>query len=245
MDTIQTTSVEATPPADPDSTNETVSAPVVRTGLNRGQGLWLTHAERVIANAYNDVELAAALQARGYPPAKLLNGLAILAAARAAMVARQTALADQLVVQSEMNAQLQSARVEYANFRIVARSVLASPDATAALLLDDRIAMGAWRFVNMAHVTYQTVLERPAYLELLEPAGYTPEIIQSLDAGLDGLMQVVDAHRSARANIVGATDRRNAALKQAASWYHRFRNVARVAVRSRPDLATRLGIHPL
>lgn len=245
MDTLQTSSVEATTPAGTNSTNGAGNAAGQRTHLNQGQGSWLTNAEQILANAQNDTELAARLQARGYTAAKVAQGSALVADARRSVNARQTAQAEYELAKTALAAQHGLARRKYANFRVIARNTLASADATAALLLDDTPPYNLRRFIHMAHVTYQTALERPAYVAALTEAGYAQADIEALDAEIDALAAAEDALRSARAQAKQATQHRNQVAKNASQWFKRFRNIARVALRDRPDLAARLGVAPL
>lgn len=243
MDTFHINAVEATDPAG--VTNSTTAEPQPRARINQNQGDWLTHAEQFLANARSDSEIVAYLQLRGYNAAKLAQGQALVAASRSAVNVRQNALAEQKLAKDTLTFKHAVARREYSNFRIIARSILSTEDAAAALLLDERQVTGVRRFIHMAHITYQTTLERPAYIEALALAGYTQEDIRALDDQIDELADAFDAHRNARAQLHQTRLRRDDAIKQATQWVMRFRNVARVAVRERPDLAARLGIRPL
>ena len=249
MDNLQTLTVEATPPAETNESNDPNDTVTTRrprqARTNIALGVWIAQAEQVIVNAQNDTELNAFMLARGYTPAKYAEGTALLAAASSALNARQNALAEQKIARDDVTALHEAARREHSSFRIVTRSILQGDDVTASLLLDGRQEHSIWGFIHMAHLTYRTALERPDYVEALVQAGYTTEHIRELDAQIDVLAQAAETHRHKRADLRHATLQRDERTGEAWLWYNRFRSIARVAVRGHPELAARLNVTPL
>lgn len=220
-------------------------APRPRSLLNARQSMRVTTAAQALASAQENAELAALMARFGYSPEKIAQGIALQASARQAFALRQQSIAAHKQTRAalyELNARVRRA---YANFRVVARAAMRSAEMDQALLLEMEPPTDLRKFVTMAHATYQTAQNTSAYLDVLALLNYTETELQQLDAQVTELEQALTAHQNALAHVRASKVARDRAVMRLDAWMIRFRAIARVALRDRPDLAGLVGVSPL
>ena len=243
MEQQNTLSVAATDPAE--STNDS-EADTTRTRsrspLNQTQGMRVTFVSQMLTTIENNPEISALLAPFGYNEITLAQGAALQETARNSFTARQQALASQKQARIAFYTLHGQARRAYANFRMLARATLDTEQADSALLLNMQPPRDVSKFITMAHATYRTVLETPAFLTAMEPVGYTAADIEELDTQITALEQAETAHRNALSHIHATKLRRDEAVMKMDAWMTRFRAIARIALRDRPELAKMLDV---
>jgi hypothetical protein len=197
---------------------------------------------QMLTLAQSDQELAALLAGRGYDAARLAEGLALQDAAQAAFTGRQRAAAEQTAATAALVAADAAARRAYNDFRITARAVFPAPAASQALGLAGAASEDLQKFLTAARTSYDVALNTAAYLTELARFGYAQAALEAARGLLDALAAADAAQEAAKAAALQATRQRDAAVADLDAWLRRFRTVAKIAVRGRPDLGVRLGL---
>jgi hypothetical protein len=193
--------------------------------------------------AQEHAELAARLGPRGYGAATLAQGAALCDAAQAGFNARNAALAEQQAALSTLQAAEGAARGGFGDFRAIARALFQrDADALIGLRVKGRVPADREQFLTTAHAAYDAGLGNAEWGARLAPHGYDQAALQAEQAKLAALAQAAVKHETARAAAQRATTERDAAGQALDSWWNKFRAVARVALRERPDLLRALGM---
>jgi hypothetical protein len=96
------------------------------------------------------------------------------------------------------------------------------------------------KFITAAKGSYETAMGNPAYLSELAEYGFPQAKIESARGLLESLVSADNAQEAAKGAAARATKDRDDAVAELDAWMSQFRGIAKVATRSRPDLATKL-----
>ena len=193
--------------------------------------------------AQSTPELSELLAARGYAAAALTAGLDLCAAAESAFGLRQQAMADQTQAAAAARAADRSARSGYDDFRKIARAVFKTdPAARQSLGIDARAPGDRETFQSVAGAAYTRALASTSTLAALAPHGFTQAALEAERVKLAALTTAGAAHDAAQAAATRATADRDAAAKALSDWWGKFRAVAKVALKARPELLGQLGL---
>jgi hypothetical protein len=202
----------------------------------------ITVALEILNIVQMDSELAALLAGRGYDAAKMAEGLSKQQAAQSAFSARQQAIAAQREATAKVTEAWAKAQQAYSDFRDTARGIFKDPTAQGALGLTGKVLRDQEKFITQAKSGYEAALATPGYLSELAKYGFPESAIRSAQASLDALLTADAAQEAAKAAATRATQTRDEAMADLDAWLSQFRAIAKVATRSRPDLAKKLGI---
>jgi hypothetical protein len=197
---------------------------------------------QMLTLAQSDSELATLLAGRGYDAARLAEGQALQSAAQAAFTGRQRAAADQTAATAALVAADAAARRAYNDFRVTARAIFPEPAASQALGLAGAASDDLHKFLTAARASYDVALNTAAYLTELARFGYPQTTLQAARGLLDDLAAADTSQETAKAAAMQATRQRDEAVAALAAWLRRFRTVAKIATRGRPDLGLKLGL---
>jgi hypothetical protein len=192
--------------------------------------------------AREDQELSALLSTKGYDAVKIAEGFSLLQAAYSAFIARQQALGAQKQATAKVREAEKAARLAYKDFRDTARSIFRDTSARTALGVNDAMPKEVETFMTIAGTSYAAALADPQYLAELARYGFPQTAIESARTVLLALAAANDAQELAKATATNATRQRDAAISALEQWLLQFKGIARVATRSRPDLACKLGL---
>jgi hypothetical protein len=188
-------------------------------------------------NSLADPEIQALLAARSYTAEKLAEGQALLTSARAAISTQEAALGSQRVA-TEALVPLRTQAVDaYQALAKIARAIT-SPGFLAGLGLKGRMPVSIAGFLAAAGILFDNATLLPD----LAAYGYTAAELTAERAKITAYASANILHEAAK----GAT--RQAAIEQAAAllalheWMARYRKIARVALRRKPQLLEKLGI---
>jgi hypothetical protein len=190
----------------------------------------------------DDSQLAAMMAARGYDAAKLSEGVALQEAAQTAFSARQQAIGAQKGASDKRYETENRARETYREFRATARTIFKDDATLSALGLAAKIPFDTQKFAAAAAAGYRTALGTPDSLAELGKYGFGKPMIESGLAAIEEMIAADNAHEAAKAEAVRATKHRDATSAALKAWMSQFRGMAKIATRSRPDLAKKLGI---
>jgi hypothetical protein len=202
--------------------------------------------ELILTNLAAEPEIAAIMQAHGFPQERVDAGLTLVRAARAKHQARQAELGNRFQATAAFEQAFAAASKTYADFRETARahfkSASASPDAWQTLGLAGRTPRGTQGFISAAYATYDNALASLEIIAALTPYGYTGEKIMQARAAVAAAEAANQAQERAKGAAVGTTAGQDQAFEQAKAWMSAFKRIARRALQGRSDLLTKLGM---
>jgi hypothetical protein len=201
----------------------------------------ITEIGQRIQAAQSNAELAALLAGRGYDAEALQAGLNLQAAAQAAFTTRQTALGAKGLASAAHSGAYLTAYQMYADFRETARAVFTASGDRSTLSINGPIPKDNQKFITLARASYSAAQHDP-YKTTLAKYGYPAAgLAAALDA-LNAYTTAIQSHTDGQGDAKKATADRNAAYTALVTWDKQFRKIAKVAVRTRPDLAKKLNL---
>ena len=206
----------------------------------------ITGFELTLTNVSAETEIAALMQARGFPKERLDEGLTLVRAVRAAQQARQAVLGDQKQATAVFTDAFAAANSAYADFRETARAhfkdAKTSPSAWQKLGLAGSAPRDTQSFINTAYATFDNALANQEIAAALTPYGYTGEKITQARAAVAAAEAANQAQERAKGAALGTTAEQDQAYEQAKDWMNAFKRIARRALQGRPDLLAKLGM---
>jgi len=206
----------------------------------------ITGFELTLTNLSAEPEIAALMQARGFPKERIDEGLTLVRAARGCQQARQAELGNQKQATAAFTQAFAAANSAYADFRETARAHFknanTSPSAWQALGLAGSMPRDTQSFISAAYATFDNALANPEIVAALTPYGYTGEKITQARAAVAAAADANQAQERAKGAAVGTTAEQDQAYEQAKDWMNAFKRIARRALQGRPDLLTKLGM---
>lgn len=201
----------------------------------------ITEAEQVINTAKTDPEIAPLVAARGYDAETLAEGAALRAAAQSAFNQRQQALGDQRDASNAMDQAEKASRELYADFRETARALYGAGADQTKLGLKGNVPADLQKFITTARASYTAGQAEP-YAAKLAKHGFKPETLAAALKGLDQLKDANETHRKASGDAIKATKTRDRAHDDLMAWMGRFKRIAKVALRRKPELRSKLKL---
>lgn len=202
-------------------------------------------AEIAITGLGSDPEIISALEAFGYNEAKRISGADLLARANSILFAVQEARAAQLAATQAVKDAEKLARTAYADLATVARTVLKGNHAAlAALNLDKGPApKGTATFLLAADKLFAGALSaQNSTKDVLAGVGYNTAKIESEQAKITALHSANQAQEQAKGTAQNLTPEQHSTLAELDSYVSQLRKLARIALRSKPQLLEKLGI---
>lgn len=184
-------------------------------------------------------EILALLAPRSYDAAKLSAGLALQTAAQNAFTLRQTAIGDETKANQAVATARLAARAAYDDFRETVRAAYKGRSERQALGVVGALPPDTEKLLTQARASYAAAAQAP-YGAALSPLGYDAAGLAAARATADALQTARAAQERAQGAAVAATDARNAAVKALREWMQVLQRLAKVALRTRPDLLGRL-----
>jgi hypothetical protein len=201
----------------------------------------ITESAELIGTIRADAEIAAIMGERGYSVERLDEGSALQAAAQSAFNTRQTALAEQKQATANLQAKETEARRTYQDFRETARAIFTTDAERVYLGLKGEVKKDLEKFITQARASYDGAKAAP-YITKLASYGFPLTSITAAIAGLDQLEAANTAQNQAIGAAKGGTSSRIKAVEGLAAWVSQLRKIAKVALRSRPDLLAKLKL---
>lgn len=206
----------------------------------------ITGFELTLTNVSAEPEIAALMQARGFPKERVDEGLALVRAARAGQQTRQAELGNQKQATAAFTEAFAAARSAYADFRETARAhfknAKASPAAWQALGLTGLMPQDTDGFIDTAYATFDNALANPEIVAALTPYGYNSEKITQARATVAAAAGANQVQERAKGAALRTTAVQDQAYEQAKAWMSVFKRIARRALQGRPDLLAKLGM---
>lgn len=196
-----------------------------------------------IETVRDDAEAAALLAGRGYPAARLADGLAVYAAALAAYGGRDAASGARSDAGDSLDAADDDARTRLSDLRATLRA-LYDGDTGALTTLGvtrSRLAGDRDTFLSESRVTLAAVRKAP-YAAAAAGAGQDAKTLDAATDAIAALTTAAQGHGTADGSEEASTSARDAAYAAAQAWTKRFRRFVRLAVKEHPTVAARIGL---
>lgn len=169
------------------------------------------------------------------------KGAALRLAAQNAYNQRQQALGDQRDASETAEKAEKETRQFYADFREIARVVFSGSADQTKLGLKGNVPADLQKFITTARASY-TAGQADAYSSELGKHGFKPEVLTAALNGLEQLKETNEAHRKAGGDALKATTVRNQAHDDLMVWMGKFKRIAKVALRGKPELQSKLNL---
>jgi hypothetical protein len=202
----------------------------------------LSAASLAINNTLGDKELQALVATYGYPAAKIVQGQELYNAAADAVNKQNVAAGIQRQATLQARTAEQSARANYQALAEVARAVFARDPATRAILgLKGTTPVNTVAFKAVADQLFDNALNIAAIGSALAQYGYDRERLTHDRAAIVAFGRADQAQVAAMGAAQQATRDQQAALAALKAWLSQYLRIARVALRTKPELYAKLG----
>jgi len=202
----------------------------------------LNAARVAINNTLADSEIHAMVAIYGYTNTKVLEGQQLYNAAIAAVNAQNAAAGTQRQATAQAAAAEQQARATYQALAQVARAVFARDAAKrTALGLVGNTPQSTTAFMAAARTLFDNAIAMPAIQQELINYGYSAARIAQERTVIAALEQAHQAQVAAIGAAQQATREQHAALIALNQWVAQYLKIAKIALRSKPELIEKIG----
>ncbi len=203
----------------------------------------LNLANVAVSNALSDPQIGKYLSEYGYKTPKLSEGKTRYEAADVSVKLQVAALGEKKEASARQDAAEKRARTAYQDLSQVAKAVFKrDPESLAALGLDHSMPKPLPLFLTMAAALFDNASHTEAIANRLAEFGYPLQKLSEERGKVAELSAAVAAHESASGASQQATFEQNRALDALEFWMSAFVKVAKVALRTQPQLLEKLGI---
>ena len=197
----------------------------------------LNAAQLALRNTVCDEELLAQVALYGYPMERINAGLALQAAAVRAVNARHVAAGAQQQATAALEQAEAGARDAYRSLAQVARAV-GDKAARTTLGLTGPDPVGTADFLGAAY----TLVDNAGTLTALADYGYDKACLSAERQRIVDYDRANQVQEAAKAAVQQAAQEQEAALAALDEWVRQYLNIAKVALRGRPQLLEKLGV---
>lgn len=216
-----------------------VKKPAPRNNQDQIQTNYAGEVERQIGAILQNAETLALVTARGYDTVKLGVGQAKIGAFQAKVNTKQLTLGDLQKAASENKNAFATAKSKVTDLRESVRIAYPKDKAVQqAFGLTDRVPQDQEKFLSYARVGAETA-KQAAYAPALQGVGFDSVAYES----------TIEAFARARATLTVAEQRakeataeRDSVFQELKDWTQPFRRAVKLALKTRPDLLTPLGL---
>ena len=194
-------------------------------------------------NAATDPEVSPLLAAYGFDTNRFAKERALLQTASDEVTRQVNATGEYRAATARAGAALVVGIEAYQSLAQVARAAFAGDRATLSSLgLDKRMSRTSSLFTTQALALFDNAAGNKVIADQVATYGYTAEKLTSERNKILALIEAVRVQESAKGAAQQATAQQNAAMKALDSEMSALRRVAKVALKSQPQLLEKLGI---
>ena len=240
METITTNTSDTLPAtvAEPDS-----SPHQKRNNADQNQKITadIAFASSFCTALESDPEIPSLLQPRLQVGQELAEGKRLTQNLRLAYTQRQQCMGREDDALTEVKRLHVQVKTDFADFREVCRSRIATAGGRTALGLDSPVAQDRGKLGTQAHATY-TAAKDPTLQGILSTCGYATPILEGLLSDSAELETAQVRSQQAQGAAERATTERNQAHQDLTEWLLNTKRIIRRTLRERPDLLHKLGM---
>ena len=213
------------------------------TRPHQSQAARLVAAETAIGNTLKNETITQQLAAFGYDEAMLAEGQALLETARAAVFHQEACTGKASLASADEKYTRSLAWDAYQELNKILRAIYqAEPQYLIGMELVGNTPTATAAFIKRGRVLFDNVMKDEAVLATLARYKFDAERLQASSERIEAFVKANEAHELASADRQVATKTQDDAMAILWDWYGRFRKIARVALRTNPELLENLGI---
>lgn len=228
--------------SDPASPSALATTPKLKRSVqNQAIQNYIGEAETFLLTISSDAVIQPAMNAHGYDAAELTLGNSLLQNAANAFGVRLTGIAGKTAKHEALQTNEDSARADYAAFRLVARAVFPSQPDRVALGLTGNVPHDLQKFVTLAHTSYLNSA-KPQWTEKMTKRGYGPARLTTLNNAITALSGTDSETAIAEGAAAEDTKARNNAYLALKDWIKEAHGVARGVFRGDTAALTKVKL---
>jgi hypothetical protein len=203
----------------------------------------LNAAQVAINNTLTDTEIQSLVAAYGYTAAKMNEGKQLYDLAFNGVNAQIAAAGAQRDKTANTNAAQTTAQQAYQDLSQVARAAFGKDKTRlAALGLTGAMPKTTSGFITAAYALFDNALKVEDIQKLLATYGYDPAKLHTERAKIAAFESANQAQEAAKGAAHQATREQDAALAALRDWLAQYIKIAKVALRDKKELLTKLGV---
>ena len=196
-----------------------------------------------IGNTLTDTEIQSLVAAYGYTAARMNEGKQLYDKAFNGVNAQIAAAGAQRDATASTNMAQTTAQKAYQDLSQVARAAFGKDKTRlAALGLTGTMPHTTSGFITAAYALFDNALKVEEIQKLLATYGYDPAKLQSERAKIAAFESANQAQEAAKGAAHQATREQDAALAALRDWLAQYLRIAKVALRDKKDLLTKLSV---
>lgn len=196
-------------------------------------------AQRYVDNATAHPEIQKKMNALGFSARRILEGSALLDAARAGQIDKHEKYSEQQQVSARLSSDFEQARLRFREHVRIVRFALRHEPAMLASFNVQRLSFRIEPWLLQAGEFYRVAA---SHSELLDRHGLSVEEVSQAKAGIEALSAQRNQRMRCKGDAQEATRLRDTSLKALKRWMSDFRAIARIALRDSPQLMEALGM---
>jgi len=196
-------------------------------------------AQRCVDNATAHPEIQKKMNALGFSARRILEGSALLDAARAGQIDKHQKYSERQQLSTRLNRDFEQARQRFREHVRIVRFALRHEPALLASFNVQKVSKRVEPWLLQAAEFYRVAA---GHSELLDRHGLSAEEVSQAKAGVEALSAQRNQRMRCKGDAEEATRLRNASMKALKTWMSDFRAMARIALRDSPQLMEALGI---
>ena len=203
----------------------------------------LNAAQLAVNNTLADAEIKAAVASFGYTDVRLNEGKALCTAALQALNAKTAKAGSQLASTAELNQKRKAAEAAYQDLAQVARAIFGKERVRLnALGLRGTMPKSTDAFIASAYTLFDNTLTVPELKTSLASYGYSEAKLNSERAKIAAYDTANQTQESAKGGARQSTREQETAIKSLNDWTTQYIKIAKVALRTKPQLLEKLGV---
>jgi len=196
-------------------------------------------AQRYVDNATAHPEIQKKMNALGFSARRILEGSALLDAARAGQIDKHEKYSERQLLSERIQADYQHARQLFDEHVKIVRFAFRHEPALLQSFNVQRVSKRVESWLLQASEFYRIAAR---HREVLGASGLSEAEVSQGTASIEAINTVRNQRMRCKGDAEEATRLRNASMKDLKRWMSDFRAIARIALRDSPQLMEALGM---
>ena len=196
-------------------------------------------AQRYVDNATAHPEIQKKMNALGFSARRILEGSALLDAARAGQIDKHEKYSERQLLSERIQADYQQARQLFDEHVKIVRFAFRHEPALLQSFNVQRVSKRVESWLLQASEFYRIAAR---HREVLGASGLSEAEVSQGTASIEAINTVRNQRMRCKGDAEEATRLRNASMKDLKRWMSDFRAIARIALRDSPQLMEALGM---
>jgi hypothetical protein len=211
--------------------------------LNESIDEFIANSKLLTNNSLNDETIKQAVALFGYDENKLTGAQNLIASVTGLHELQIKEYGDQYQAQDEFQIKRKDAHTSYMDLLTIARIALSNNvGAQQSLGLNQARKKSYSGWLGQALQFFNNLISNPDYTSAMEIYGQTIEKIQMTKKGISDTQSFSEKHKIEKGEAQQATQARDAKIDELNQWVSDYKKIARIALKSKPQLLEKLGI---